>query len=95
MTLSQVADAFVNSAEFQTAYGALSTQDFVATLYANALNRSADQAGLDFWSSTLNTGALSRPATLLAFSESPEHQQSSAADVGGETPDTYGIRLMG
>ena len=95
VTLSQVADAFVNSAEFQTAYGALSTQDFVATLYANALNRSADQAGLDFWSSTLNTGALSRSATLLTFSESPEHQQLSAADIGGETPDTYGVRFMG
>lgn len=95
LTLSQVAEAFYNSAEFQTAYGALGTQDFVATLYANALDRPADQTGLDYWSSVVNTGALSRSATVLTFSESTEHQQLSAANVGGETPATYGIRFLG
>ena len=84
--LDQVADGFFSSAEFQNAYGSLGTRDFVATLYANALNRPADQAGLDLWSNAINAGALSRPAVLLQFSESSEHQRLVAADVGGETP---------
>lgn len=95
VTLDQVAGQFLGSAEYGLANAALTTQDFVASLYTNALNRPASQAELDYWSNAINTGALSRPATLLSFSESPEHQQLSAANVGGETPDTYGIRLLG
>lgn len=94
VTLSQAAGGFIESAEFQAAYGALGTQAFVATLYTNALDRLADQAGLDFWSNTIDTGALSRAGVVLAFSEGAEHRTLTAANVGGETADTFGVRFQ-
>ncbi|WP_367617122.1 DUF4214 domain-containing protein [Teichococcus vastitatis] len=43
------------------------------------------------WVSALDSGALTRAQVLLGFSESAEHQLQTAAALGGETPDTYGI----
>ena len=41
----------------------------------------------------LNSGATPRAGVVLAFSESGEHQARTAANVGGETPDSFGIRF--
>ena len=93
LMLGQAAGQFIQSAEFQATYGALGTQAFVAQLYSNALDRPADQAGLDYWSSQIGAGALDRAGVVLSFSESAEHRVLTAANVGGETPDTFGIRF--
>jgi hypothetical protein len=44
-TPTQVAQGFINSAEFQQVYGTLSASDFVTTLYENVLHRAGDPTG--------------------------------------------------
>ena len=68
---SDAAAGFVNSAEFQSIYGALNDQAFVELLYNNVLNRSSDPAGLQAWLDVLNSGT-SRADVVLGFSNSPE-----------------------
>jgi hypothetical protein len=77
-TPSQVAQGFIDSAEFQQKYGGLSTQDFVSTLYQNALNRPADAAGLQAWTTALQ-GGMSKADVLVGFSDSLENRVQTAA----------------
>jgi hypothetical protein len=70
-TLQQEAHGFVTSAEFTARYGSLDDSAFVNLLYHNVLGRSADQAGLAFWSNDLAHGG-NRTSVVLSFSESVE-----------------------
>jgi hypothetical protein len=88
--LSQIAEAFVGSAEFISRYGALGNRDFANAMYVNTLDRAADQAGLDHWTNVLNSGA-GRADVVLAFSESAEHVALTAANIGGESAAGFGI----
>ena len=75
MSLASVANSFIQSAEFKSLYGANSTDSqFVTLLYTNALNRTADTAGLNYWVGQLSSGAQTRAQTLTGFSESTENQ---------------------
>jgi hypothetical protein len=74
MSLTQVAANFVASAEFQGTYGNLSNNQFATQLYHNVLDREPDAGGLAFWTDALDSGRLSRPEVLAAFSESNENQ---------------------
>ena len=76
-TLEQVAAAFVASAEFQTTYGATDDPQFVTLLYTNVLGRAPEPAGLAGWVDRLDSG-VSRSELVWRFSESPEHQASTA-----------------
>jgi hypothetical protein len=77
-TPSQVAQGFIDSAEFQLKYEALSTQDFVSTLYQNALSRPADAAGLQAWTSALQ-GGMSKADVVVGFSDSLENRVQTAS----------------
>jgi hypothetical protein len=90
-TLTQVADAFVSSAEFQAKYGALNNTNFVTALYNNALHRAPDSGGLASWVAALNGGE-DRGAVVVAFSESSEHVSDTAANVYG-SGTAYGIKF--
>jgi subtilisin-like proprotein convertase family protein/subtilisin family serine protease len=80
MTLTDVAKAFVQSAEFKTLYGANpSDADIVGRFYANVLHRAPDLAGADYWTNLLDQHKVSAADVLVQFSESPENQ---AALVG-------------
>lgn len=77
--LLQVAQNFVNSAEFKGLYGANPTNtDLVNLLYKNVLHRTPQQNETDFWVGILsgtNPNSHQTPAQVLAsFSESPENQ---------------------
>ena len=73
--LQQVAQSFIDSAEFSKTYGSLNTTQFVTQLYANVLHRAPDAAGLAFHVGTIDGGgATARAATLVSFSESAENQ---------------------
>jgi hypothetical protein len=73
VSLGEVAQEFINSAEFIRMYGANpSDEQFVDLLYANVLDRQADQSGYDFWIGALNRG-LTRAGLLAEFSESQEN----------------------
>lgn len=81
--LDAMADAFIKSAEFQAHYGTgLSDHDLVAKFYENVLHRSADQAGLDFWTGALDSHAATSAQVLAAISESRENIDGTAALIG-------------
>ncbi|UOD50409.1 DUF4214 domain-containing protein [Orrella daihaiensis] len=72
-SLSSVAMGFVQSLEFETRYGASSSDEqFVDLLYANVLDRQPDQSGYDYWIDVMSKG-LSRADVLAYFSESAEN----------------------
>lgn len=80
--LSDVAQSFINSAEFVTLNGAApSDSAFVGKLYENVLHRAGEQAGIDYWSGVLASG-VSRSAVLASFSESPENQAAVLKVIG-------------
>lgn len=69
----QMAQGFVQSAEFRSLYGSdPSNAEFVDRLYLNVLDRPGESAGRDFWIGALDRGA-SRADVLLQFSESTEN----------------------
>ena len=73
MGIETVAEQFISSAEFIGMYGANpSDEQFVDLLYANVLDRQADQSGYDFWIGALDRG-LTRAGLLAEFSESTEN----------------------
>ena len=72
-TIQQVAAVFLNSAEFQSRYGALTNQRFIEQLYLFCLNRPGDAAGIQNWVNALNSGT-TRTEMLVIFSESQEHR---------------------
>jgi len=74
VSYSSVAQSFVNSAEFQTAFGGSnpSVNTLVTKLYNNVLNRTPDAGGLAFWQDKLNTG-WSTADVLGFFSTSGEN----------------------
>jgi len=78
LTLAQMSDAFVVSAEFTNTYGALSNAQFINQLYLNVLDRTPDEPGLAWNVNLLNT-THTRHEMLSGFSESPENQ---AAVIG-------------
>lgn len=78
--LRDVANGFVQSAEFKDLYGDNPTNaDIVDKFYANVLHRAPDQEGADYWTKLLDQHVLTTADVLVSFSESPENQ---AALVG-------------
>ena len=68
-----VSSGFVGSQEFQSIYGANSTDtDFVGRLYLNVLGREGETAGIAYWTGELQHGT-SRAQVLAGFSESQEN----------------------
>lgn len=72
VSVSQIAQDFTNSSEYQNLYRGLSNQAFVERLYQNVLGRPGESAGVSFWVGTLNNGA-SQAQVLNGFSDSPEN----------------------
>jgi hypothetical protein len=82
LPLSQVSQNFINSPEFSSRYGALNESQFVTQLYQNVLGRGPDAAGLAFHVQRLTSGT-GRRDVLIGFSESPENQTGTSADMAG------------
>lgn len=73
VSLTQVAQGFVDSAEFKSRYGALDNAAFLTQLYQNILHRAPDPAGLAYWLGLLDGKALTRGQVLAGFADSPEN----------------------
>ena len=73
VSLTAVAQGFVDSAEFTTRYGALDNSAFLTQLYQNILHRAPDPAGLAYWLGLLDGKALTRGQVLAGFADSPEN----------------------
>ncbi|MFC7735897.1 DUF4214 domain-containing protein [Roseomonas sp. GCM10028921] len=92
LTSRQVAQSFLDSAESRAIYGGTPTADaYVDALYRNTLDRAPDAEGKAYWVNAINANTFSRAEVALLFSESPEHVQLTAANVGGESPSEFGI----
>ena len=77
-----VANGFINSKEFQSLYGANTTNaTFIANLYQNVLHRTPDASGYAYWDKTLSSG-VSRANILTNFSDSNENIDQVASLVG-------------
>ena len=87
-----LAAALLASPEYAAAFNPADDRAFADDAYARALGRTPDAGGLNHWTTALDAGT-SRAAVTLAFADSAEHHARTAADTGGETPETYGIRL--
>jgi hypothetical protein len=105
LSLTTVANDFVQSPEFIHNYGSLSDGDFVNQLYQNVLGRPADAAGAQDWTNALATG-MSRGTVLLGFAESQENKANTISTAGdpnnaevyrlyettfGRVPDSAGL----
>lgn len=73
-TVTEVAQGFMQSAEFKGLYGEHpGNADMVTKFYQNVLHRAPDAGGLAFWTDVLNTGHGTAQYVLAQFAESPEN----------------------
>ena len=78
--LTRISQAFVDSPEFSSSVGdpdTLSNDAFVEGLFFNVLDRAGDPAGVEYWSSRMDSGELDQADTLLAFARSGENLVNS------------------
>lgn len=82
-TIRSVAEYFRRSGEFVARYGTLTDREFVELIYQNVLGRPGEDAGVEYWTDELESGARGRGQVLLGFSEAPENRaaQAHAVDV--------------
>ena len=83
LTLAQAVSGFVNSREFQLTYGGVDDGGFVTLLYQNVLDRAPDAGGFANWVWQLESGAKTREAVVLGFSESSEFRNGTATEAMG------------
>ena len=69
---SDMANAFFESSEFQTAHGSQSDQDYISALYEMSFSRAPDAAGEHYWMDELASGQVTRAGLLGLFATSPE-----------------------
>ncbi len=69
--LDTIADAFMDSAEWERRYGQVDGISFIDLLYRNVLGRNGDLEGRRYWQQVLADGS-DRSSLLLFFSESAE-----------------------
>ena len=80
VSLEQTANGFIASAEFQSLYGARSSNgQFVTALYLNVMGRAPDAGGYGYWVNQLASSLQSRAQALVAFSESGENKSATAS----------------
>lgn len=85
-----VANSLLNSAEFVSAHGTQTDQQFVTALYQGVLGRPPEAAGLALWTGQLDLG-LSRGDLAVAIADSDEaktHLASATAEI--YLPDAAG-----
>lgn len=81
--LAAISQHFAGSTEFRRRTGGLSDEAFVRRIYTDVLGRSPDPDGLRYWTARLRSGAASRGAVMVQFSESAEHRRATATRVDG------------
>jgi len=90
MSYGTVAQNFVNSTEFKTAYGGSnpSVNTLVTKLYNNVLTRNPDGGGLAFWQEKLSTGGWTVANVLGYFATSNENVANVTSLIAKGIPYT-------
>lgn len=95
MGKTAVAQAFIDSPEYQAAHPGQDNGTFINSLYQSMLGRAADPAGLNGWTQALANGE-SRGAMAAAFADSPEAKNDwsgvTSAGVFAHDPDAAIVR---
>lgn len=82
VSLDEIAQGFVNSAEFQSNGANLDNTAFVQALYQQTFGRTAEDDGLAYWTAALETGGATRAQLIRSFADIAAH----SIDTGlGET----------
>jgi hypothetical protein len=80
--VTDVAQAFINSPEFISLYGANpSVSNYVNLLYQNVLHRAGETGGVNYWNGQLNNNTFTRAQVLEYFAASPENVAAVAPDI--------------
>jgi Ca2+-binding RTX toxin-like protein len=72
VSMADIADSFIHSAESVRIYSSMSNAEFVNALYETALDRQPGGNEADGWIGSLDRGQLDRGDVLLGFANSPE-----------------------
>ncbi len=82
MSLQKIAASFFKQPETQAKYPEhMEYEDFVTEVFVNVLGRPPAQAGLDYWTGQLASGAVSRPTFMLDVINGAKAATGSAADT--------------
>lgn len=83
LSLVDMAQSFVHSAEFAARYGTAPTNvTLLNGFYQNVLHRAADPLGFDYWIKLMDAGAIGAAGVLANFSESAENQAALLPIIG-------------
>jgi len=66
LDLEQIAESFFNQPETLSTYDGLDNEAFVKAVYENLFNRTAEQAGVDYWVGALDAGSVAKSVFILA-----------------------------
>jgi hypothetical protein len=80
-SLIRMADSFASSNEFKTKYGTLTNRQFVTRIYTDVLGRTADTAGVNYWTGKLDRKEKTRGSVMVGFSESSEYLRKQAQNT--------------
>ncbi|HEY7802905.1 MAG TPA: DUF4214 domain-containing protein, partial [Orrella sp.] len=80
--IDQVAQGFVDSAEFVSDYGVAPTDEsYVRELYQNFLDRAPDEMGFAYWVDSLQSDAMDFADVMAGFASSSEYQGMIASQI--------------
>jgi|GEM_PF-1256324 len=77
LDLEQIAESFFNQAETLATYNGLDNEAFVKAVYENLFNRTAEQAGVDYWVGELDAGTVAKSVFILAVINGAQDSDSS------------------
>ncbi|MCU1370627.1 MAG: hypothetical protein JWO77_1821 [Ilumatobacteraceae bacterium] len=80
-SVTQISTEFTNSNEFQTKYGSLTNRQFVTRIYTDVLGRTADTAGVNYWTGKLDRKEKTKAQVMVGFSESNEYKTKQAQNT--------------
>lgn len=78
--IGQIAQSFVNSAEFKALNPGQDPNSMINSYYLHVLHRAADDAGLQYWNNQMANG-MKANEVLVSFSESQENLNNTQAEL--------------
>jgi hypothetical protein len=80
--IGQIAQSFINSAEFKTLNPGQDQNSIINNYYLHVLHRTADDAGYQYWNTQMAHG-MKANEVLVSFSESQENLNNTKAALDG------------
>jgi len=77
LDLEEIASSFFNQPETLSTYDGLDNEAFVKAVYENLFNRTAEQAGIDYWVGELDAGRVAKAVFILAVINGAQDSEDS------------------